>query len=149
MSETRAGLFQSRYRAASHFRFACQKLPAPAHSKFQSRYRAASHFRDVIAFGVTFSLGMFQSRYRAASHFRADSIVGAAAAWAEGFNLVIERLLISGLTVLEIDEFQLQFQSRYRAASHFRSINLFQGGDVYFGFQSRYRAASHFRSGMG
>ena len=37
------------------------------------------------------------------------------------FNLVIERLLISGQSRVVIAMSAFQFQSRYRAASHFRS----------------------------
>ena len=37
--------FQSRYRAASHFRKSAACLPGPSLLAFQSRYRAASHFR--------------------------------------------------------------------------------------------------------
>ena len=86
--------FQSRYRAASHFRF--RKLtPHPHLIKFQSRYRAASHFRF---------------RERATSDAR-DNIC---------FNLVIERLLISGIN----EEYHL-------AAGHHVSISLSSG----FSFQ--------------
>ena len=91
---------------------------------FQSRYRAASHFRDSEDAGRATDVVWFQSRYRAASHFRRDlhhcacphlpvSIslssgfsfqgFGAGAAPFAGlhsFNLVIERLLISGQTAL-------------------------------------------------
>ena len=48
-----------------------------------------------------------------------------------GFNLVIERLLISGLRlVFPVPAVRL-FQSRYRAASHFRRVS---GLVVRFGF---------------
>ena len=66
---------------------------------FQSRYRAASHFRrNLLAsyngtFHVCFS---FQSRYQAASHFRAFVAKPRCAPQIRSFNLVIERLLISG-----------------------------------------------------
>ena len=63
--------------------------------QFQSRYRAAFHFRPQ------------QRRERPRHIFR--------------FNLVIERLFISGKTWLDKhDERFRQFQSRYRAAFHFR-----------------------------
>ena len=39
----------------------------------------------------------------------------------QGFNLVIERLLISGACITMLAWAQLMFQSRYRAASHFRN----------------------------
>ncbi len=85
------------------------------------------------------------------------------------FNLVIERLLISGASCSRESIAARMFQSRYRAASHFRcasSLNiivtfmcfnlvierlLISGGLPVPGqvwtclFQSRYRAASHFR----
>ena len=38
----------------------------------------------------------------------------------ERFNLVIERLLISGMRRNELSADDTEFQSRYRAASHFR-----------------------------
>ena len=63
-------MFQSRYRAASHFRI---DITCPAKErtiKFQSRYRAASHFRNILVFRCELPLPSFQSRYRAASHFR-------------------------------------------------------------------------------
>ena len=137
---------------------------------FQSRYRAASHFR-VKRMNDRMPDIAFQSRYRAASHFRRRR-----RAWRRAplfrFNLVIERLLISGSAGKgRARARRLQFQSRYRAASHFRqreleyaaarvnlvSISLssgfsFQAAFVRsakpcaFPFQSRYRAASHFRS---
>ena len=90
--------------------------------------------------------GWFQSRYRAASHFRSPWS-GGARRTCKGFNLVIERLLISGAWFLHASAKQLKFQSRYRAASHFREN---RGGTPSRGrvqFQSRYRAASHFREG--
>ena len=89
---------------------------------------------------------------------------------AGGFNLVIERLLISGIaSCIMHRSLRFLFQSRYRAASHFRPRdNLLQIIDadcfnlvierlLISGypaprarsrlqmFQSRYRAASHFR----
>ena len=65
-------------------------------SLFPSRYRAASHFRICCLYSGSIRC-KFQSRYRAASHFRgfdADADVGCI-----GFNLVIERLLISGASL--------------------------------------------------
>ena len=88
--------------------------------EFQSRYRAASHFRfstggrDTIDAIVSISLS---------SGFSFQDVWVSASNWSEliRFNLVIERLLISGNTasgpsVKDV----VQFQSRYRAASHFR-----------------------------
>ena len=111
--------FQSRYRAASHFRCKECRLPVPM-LEFQSRYRAASHFR--LCF---FLIGLLLTFLR--------------------FNLVIERLLISGFKELFDKLKAFVFQSRYRAASHFRRISTHSGANT-DAFQSRYRAASHFRS---
>ena len=62
---------------------------------FQSRYRAASHFRLFQSKEAEWVDVTFQSRYRAASHFRLSAILRLHAL-RKGFNLVIERLLISG-----------------------------------------------------
>ena len=62
----------------------------------------------------------FQSRYRAASHFRFVFLLQMLHVYMS-FNLVIERLLISGSVPEETEAFvYVTFQSRYRAASHFR-----------------------------
>ena len=112
-------LFQSRYRAASHFRGErlsnCSILVT-----FQSRYRAASHFRSN-HFCKRNTSFWFQSRYRAASHFRAFDFGFCTRTRFCGFNLVIERLLISGSADAGRTTDVIWFQSRYRAASHFRS----------------------------
>ena len=90
-------LFQSRYRAASHFR----KLLGGNYcdiSLFQSRYRAASHFRSRAFFtssaeGVPVSISLssgFSFQVNRASSIRLVIFTS--------FNLVIERLLISGIT---------------------------------------------------
>ena len=134
---------------------------------FQSRYRAASHFRWIATAECPTCQFPFQSRYRAASHFRSRST--RRSSLSASFNLVIERLLISGVLTKVGRLIVLVFQSRYRAASHFRSvgavcnrassevsISLSSGfsfqvkaGETpspgVFRFQSRYRAASHFR----
>ena len=62
--------------------------------KFQSRYRAASHFRMTEYVVMQWIRLTFQSRYRAASHFR--DILTLLQRLELRFNLVIERLLISG-----------------------------------------------------
>ena len=138
------GRFQSRYRAASHFR--CEDILRPQNLSysFQSRYRAASHFRRRMLYDeCTFSF-QFQSRYRAASHFRLWLLL--ITRWQQlRFNLVIERLLISGSQRHLLFINGMLFQSRYRAASHFRSV-LTSLTSLTSLFQSRYRAASHFRS---
>ena len=142
--------FQSRYRAASHFRLTpagvqLQQVPISfnlvierllisgrkpvvkhraykAVTSFQSRYRAASHFR-LYQRVYPLLVVKFQSRYRAASHFR-NKRGYVCVAPVPCFNLVIERLLISGPSTIVFAPFTLQFQSRYRAASHFRSLPL-------------------------
>ena len=87
-------MFQSRYRAASHFRSPRLELTGTNLMEFQSRYRAASHFRNITE-SQTYSLDL-------------------------SFNLVIERLLISGGYWTVPVRIGHEFQSRYRAASHFR-----------------------------
>ena len=245
MEEELAAAFQSRYRAASHFR------PPPnrdtAHqSEFQSRYRAASHFRiphgepslpdarysfnlvierllisgqearavsaDVYKVSISLSSGfsfqgpcgsalsggvltivsislssgfsfqetaypprwqptlMFQSRYRAASHFRHNVLPVSGSTFDKGFNLVIERLLISGMRCMrrQRQKFQcfnlvierLLISGKSEKLRHAWSIgfNLVIERLLISGlspvechacqsqlFQSRYRAASHFR----
>ena len=135
--------------------------------QFQSRYRAASHFREeagavwhrhrrqsfnlvierLLISGTRGSLPSaspisFPSRYRAASHFRQRCRLPH---WKyRRFHLVIERLLISGKQELLSERDALEFQSRYRAASHFRSPEQRKKATE-VQFQSRYRAASHFR----
>ena len=117
---------------------------------------------------------MFQSRYRAASHFRLSRYRRVFVSSQCRFNLVIERLLISGALVdlrnpsagvsfnlvierllisgspspFFLDRAGQRFQSRYRAASHFRTPSRPCRNNVFM-FQSRYRAASHFRSALG
>ncbi len=114
--------FQSRYRAASHFR--------PSESGQCSTRRSVSislssgfSFQDFATASRRSAAVGFQSRYRAASHFRRHR-KRRRGCLLRGFNLVIERLLISGYTIFDRQcqiYFDL-FQSRYRAASHFRSV---------------------------
>ena len=88
--------------------------------RFQSRYRAASHFRIVTGFskgrwyaGVSISLSSGFS-------FQGHLLLKPVRRY-QRFNLVIERLLISGNSVVTQSPMSsFQFQSRYRAASHFR-----------------------------
>ena len=87
--------FQSRYRAASHFR-GSRRISRSDSIMFQSRYRAASHFRSPPHPTISSISSKFQSRYRAASHFRDGETPALSGVWI-GFNLVIERLLISGM----------------------------------------------------
>ena len=161
---------------------------------FQSRYRAASHFRLVQCLRGTTSSWQFQSRYRAASHFRFNCIrgriqhIGCFNLVIErllisgtlglsnvfpviGFNLVIERLLISGRHCTKVVQtpslvsISLSSGFSFQVAGTVDAIGaillrfnlvierlLISGGgarathDALHEFQSRYRAASHFRS---
>ena len=87
----------------------------------------------------------FQSRYRAASHFRMRSALSPMTA-RFGFNLVIERLLISGITARLLMKCMLPVSISLSSGFSFQVT----GSESYFDsslypFQSRYRAASHFR----
>ena len=188
-------MFQSRYRAASHFRFNeaefrqvvrptvsislssgfsfqvgvifmslgsyvdvsislssgfsfqvrfCTSLePICTSCKFQSRYRAASHFRCLLplikrtsvsvsislssgfSFQACFRLSLQQSQCRFNLVIERLLISGCVFRSRQfqvrSFNLVIERLLISGRSVQTVGKLAKKpFQSRYRAASHFR-----------------------------
>ncbi len=87
---------------------------------FPSRYRAASHFRLCLhvrgrgmlsSVSISLSSGFsFQVLCRQFGHVNRLS-----------FNLVIERLLISGQRGCMRMQTLSMFQSRYRAASHFRA----------------------------
>ena len=160
--------FQSRYRAASHFRVKRMNDRMPD-IEFQSRYRAASHFRFGMSTNSCLSF-RFQSRYRAASHFRADGDILQAPVGMR-FNLVIERLLISGVagarggahrffvSISLSSGFSFQVRlgrvERARAGCSFNLVieRLLISGSANWNtplrasiwFQSRYRAASHFR----
>ena len=116
-------------------------------AKFQSRYRAAFHFRRQSLHGCP-ELFMFQSRYRAAFHFRAKSTLCCTPAYL-GFNLVIERLFISGTVVQfvrrdAIFRFNLVIERLFISG---KSESAVTAAPVEF--QSRYRAAFHFRSTPG
>ena len=120
--------FQSRYRAAFHFRCPCgregegddtqvsislssgfsfQAFPVRPDRRrrcqFQSRYRAAFHFRKQRFIDIAWRVIKFQSRYRAAFHFRPVRSP-AYHAGHRSFNLVIERLFISGKLIDEPEE---------------------------------------------
>ena len=115
-----------------------------ARRTFQSRYRAASHFRQVhngttnpslVVVSISLSSGFSFQVYRLNGILHAGIgfnlvierllISGSQAVRIvvspSSFNLVIERLLISGEPVRRWNHFMDKFQSRYRAASHFRS----------------------------
>ena len=91
--------FPSRYRAASHFRTYANLVERNTHELFPSRSRAASHFRAIVEQrrGNHLNVISFQSRYRAASHFRLRGCPLHPAYYPNSFNLVIERLFISGV----------------------------------------------------
>ena len=113
-------LFQSRYRAASHFRKALHAECSWV-AKFQSRYRAASHFRSTreVRFLLPAPVSISLSSGFSFQGLRGQIPQGTL----KCFNLVIERLLISGcLFASGLHELYIMFQSRYRAASHFRDI---------------------------
>ena len=165
----KADTFQSRYRAASHFRKAALQPSLDTHRCFNLV------IERLLISGAPQSahpspIPMFQSRYRAASHFRLHGWGYLGRGYlSAGFNLVIERLLISGkrarrmrarfqvsISLSSGFSFQVlpktfaghmlqQFQSRYRAASHFRRQLPITSCGATLRFQSRYRAASHFR----
>ena len=80
------------------------------------------------------AVAWFQSRYRAASHFRPhrEEVLGETSS--SSFNLVIERLLISGVNYPARDSHLKPFQSRYRAASHFRWILRSRGEPSIYSF---------------
>ena len=112
---------------------------------FQSRYRAAFHFRVgrprltlvyMLIVSISLSSGFsFQVKLHV---FLLDVL-------ANCFNLVIERLFISGCAFWILRKSFCGFQSRYRAASHFRHCIDDTPSPRAQMFQSRYRAASHFR----
>ena len=164
-------LFQSRYRAASHFR-------ANLSIKDENKLKVSISLSSGFSFQVLIFLSRlgrarksFQSRYRAASHFRDKSRSGTKPCFCS-FNLVIERLLISGIDVDSevgnlLDLVSISLSSGFsfqeptspdmRGQRFLVSISLssgfsFQGLSaphetrLMLLFQSRYRAASHFRS---
>ena len=135
--------FQSRYRAASHFRYECERFPTHARNSFNlvierlliSGVNLTSktvRVRVSISLSSGFSFQVFTGL--STSAFRLEVSISLSSGFSfqvdlpparicksASFNLVIERLLISGYTFSDalavIDNL---FQSRYRAASHFR-----------------------------
>ena len=88
-------MFQSRYRAASHFRLMLI-IEVSFYVKFPSRYRAASHFRtQTFTFDDSF-LGQVSISLSSGFSFQANAFLSSASVTIRCFNLVIERLLISG-----------------------------------------------------
>ncbi len=138
--------FQSRYREAFQFRLR-NPLSWPATFVFQSRYREAFQFRSIQkSCGYTAAV-KFQSRYREAFHFRSGG-TECRDGGAFRFNLVIERLFISGSSEPgELDSsssFNLVIE-RLFISGQIRVATAF----VRFTFQSRYREAFHFRFCIG
>ena len=86
--------FQSRYRAASHFRFV-GAAPQRVANLFQSRYRAASHFRNSSPIFVQ-SYSVVSISLSSGFSFQVQSDLPRDKRPLKSFNLVIERLLISG-----------------------------------------------------
>ena len=136
---------------------------------FQSRYRAAFHFRysgrlSSRTIGICFNLVIerlfisgtdvhpsaaavhpkFQSRYRAAFHFRLASR-NSQSRYLTGFNLVIERLFISGCKVSPSAVTMSVSISLSSGFSFQVSVPRAGIGVAFRWFQSRYRAAFHFR----
>ena len=116
---------------------------------FQSRYRAASHFRDPgcpkppghLPY-VSISLSSGFSFQEGVNHRGRVGISAVSISLSSGFSFQV--------TVNIDEDWTDMFQSRYRAASHFRGEEtasmLVESAEL---FQSRYRAASHFRKGEG
>ena len=143
----------------------------PGHaSTFQSRYRAASHFRRLLRFGVPLRGDRFNlviERLLISGQARLTD-----AELNLGFNLVIERLLISGLKTFIKKRLRIPVSISLSSGFSFQvekygsqtvtferdvSISLSSGFSfqdksnqtpqvISLSFQSRYRAASHFRS---
>ena len=77
----------------------------------------------------------FQSRHRDAFHFRLPSAYAPQRLSMDSFNLVIERLFISGSTASMLCRQQrLQFQSRHRDAFHFRTGANIPGSHAWYRF---------------
>ena len=190
----RLSLFQSRYRAASHFRVrraACQLNPLQVSISlssgfsfqvvnlsqsqretivaFQSRYRAASHFRDrrgrglgacmVVSISLSsgFSFQVGNRRARRVNLFVSISLSSGFSFQVRRsqltllqfrcFNLVIERLLISGYTGGDTWDVDTYLRVSISLSSGFSfQVNGHAVCERVSKFQSRYRAASHFRS---
>ena len=136
-------MFQSRYRAASHFRFGCFVRCVGVAYRFNlvierlliSGLEPDAPFDERSCFNLVIERLLISG---------CGGFVGSTGS-VLSFNLVIERLLISGPITVFTRVNAIMFQSRYRAASHFRypKCHRCENGQ---GFQSRYRAASHFRS---
>ena len=113
-------MFQSRYRAASHFRSisncpACTRcrVSISLSSGFSFQEEKLSALTQLLASG--FNLVIERLLISGIQHPKALRAPVAS------FNLVIERLLISGQTATVPQKRAHLFQSRYRAASHFRA----------------------------
>ena len=100
---------------------------------FQSRYREAFHFRDasVLVFNVNREVSISLSRGFSFQERNPLEPTGTH----PSFNLVIERLFISGLVDPSSHWMTgLKFQSRYREAFHFRLGPDRRGADVHIRF---------------
>ena len=88
--------------------------------EFQSRYRAASHFRMECPRPNSAIISIVSISLSSGFSFQVARMKRTLTGVRYRFNLVIERLLISGSFMVEAYMEKLMFQSRYRAASHFR-----------------------------
>ena len=119
--------------------------PGGIPNMFQSRYRAASHFRrdnnephPTLDCPVSISLSSGFSFQANPKGFRAVQDI-------YRFNLVIERLLISGLWWTRIGRSLLNVSISLSSGFSFQEKSAVLIEFRITEFQSRYRAASHFR----
>ena len=137
--------FQSRYRAASHFRIIRRTFVSPSSSCFnlvieRLLISGATMTKPAVAADVvSISLSSGFS-------FQENSTKRGASMPVPSFNLVIERLLISGKlrsvrSFIQVPCFNLVIE-RLLISGSMRCIRMLGTRGM---FQSRYRAASHFR----
>ena len=112
---------------------------------FQSRYRAASHFRlrkPILACDCHYRFNLVIERLLISGPDMDET-------WPTrllGFNLVIERLLISGFPVRDIHRQLINVSISLSSGFSFQARCRTDVVSACASFQSRYRAASHFRS---
>ena len=149
------------------FQVLCADVVSVQVQQFQSRYRAASHFRgsgshrkkSLVGVSISLSSGF---SFQGSTQLQLSLIMSKVSiSLSSGFSFqerkrkrkegerMVSISLSSGFSFQEIFLNQLKwekkFQSRYRAASHFRGHSSKALTDPPLRFQSRYRAASHFR----
>ena len=138
-----ASRFQSRYRAASHFRLKFQTAIFCWMSSFNlvierlliSGAAISWDGREVLQVSISLSSGFSFQEYFASA---LPSLDGVSISLSSGFSFQANQRQLNASP-------DCKFQSRYRAASHFRHAqeNRTRASAM---FQSRYRAASHFRA---